>query len=209
MTYPNAGSLLRAKASGLLFAVLFFVATPCSAQEQLANEIPLLVAIEQDGRIAEVVDHTVTIEKKPFRLLFVMELNEEVSVHASASSKVFDLAASGESMAKILEQEGRWMGGAELLQNEWKFFDLKADETSWQGWYFGESGHLFNYVSRQFEYYICTREIENFTVDYRNITPIGAFPSDELYFVFTDLEIAGGYTIFTETRTVYVKIVFE
>lgn len=198
------------KAKNIVITVLFFSSVLAYSQEVKVNEIPLLVAVEQEGILIDAVDNTVRMKKAPFTLVFFLEMEDYVHVNISSNAVVYNQARDGKSMAEILEQDGRWMGGAEMPSNPRKFVDIKVDETSWQGWYyFGEEGHSFNRVSPQVDFYVCYRTVENYTTDYVDMRAIESLPANELFLVFTHLEISNEWTVFTEIKSVYLKILFE
>ena len=191
-----------------IILLLLLVAFATSAEEAHPS-IPLIVAIEQNGYFLDVVDDTVYLEKAPFSLLLALELGESVKVNVSPSPRAFEIATGGGSIAETLETDGRWMGGAEEPNNARNFIDIKFDETSWQGWFLEDDYDSFNWVSPQSDFYFCTRIVENFTVEFADLTPIEELPVDELFVVLVDLDINDDYTVFTEKRSVVFHLIFE
>ena len=172
------------------------------------GSIPLIAAIEQNGGILDIVDGVAYLEKAPFSLVFALELGESVLVNVSPSPRAYDIASGQGSIAEIIEADGRWMGGAEAPNNARRFFDLKPDETSWQVWFLEDTFESFDHISPQSDFYLCTRTIENFTVGFGEAVPIEELSADELFVVLVDLEISSDYTVFTELRSVILRLIF-
>ena len=191
----------------IILLLLVSFSTSASA-DMVENSIPFIVAIEQDGYFLDIVDDTAYLEKAPFSLLLALEMGDSVKVNVSPSSRAFEIATGGGSIAETLETDGRWMGGAEAPNNARNFVDIKTDETSWQGWFLEEDYNSFNWVSPQSDFYFCTRLVENFTVEFTDLAPIEELPVDELFIVLVDLEISDDYTVFTERRSVVFHLVF-
>ena len=112
--------------------------------------------------------------------------------------------------AEILEEGGRWMGGAGKFFNPDLHIDLKPDETMWQNWYASANDdHRFNEVYRQNERFLCVRRVENYTIGSQRLTAIQEYPDRYLYLVMTQITIPDNYRNFTDRNIVAVRIEFE
>ena len=170
----------------------------------------LFILIMQDNRPVEIVSSAAILKRAPFSIIVMLEADDMLYANASENPAIYSRALRGESMAKVLEQDGRWMGGAEGLFNPDRHIDLKTDETQWQSWYAsGSDDHRFDDVYRQNDRYLCVRSVENFTIDYKNLTEIKMYPGRYLYLVMTQITISDDYQEFSDRATFAVQISFE
>lgn len=139
------------------------------------------VYFSQNNTAADIIDNTVTLDKKSFDLLLGFSEPMGVLVNASFDSKTYDLALKGKALDKLpgFEQTGM----AEGLLNTDKEIVL-SEEAPGYWFYDNEEEHRFNEVQKTDTGFICLRTIEKL-VDADNQTEIRVSEVNQpLYLVF-------------------------
>lgn len=169
------------------------------------------VAVEQDGKPVPIIDHEVTLKKKPFTILFAFPKINDINIMVSVSEKSdsFDAAKSGKPVKEIKGFE-EFFGMAEGLFNESR--TLMLSETAYHYWYYlKDSDHRFDEIYYRDGKWVCKRISANLMDrdTTRNYKDIENFPGDALYFVFLKGDYTDNYSLISEKQRDFLKIVFK
>jgi len=156
-------------------------------QKNSATEkrVPFKVYIQQDGIRQTITTNEVTLNKKPFNIVFVFAKPNGILISTSFNKSTYEKALKNEPLSKLPGYEGTGM--AEGLLNTDK--EVIIDDTSPSYWYYdNDKENRFNKISKTRDSLVCTREIkqlyildgkDNSTLPVEKITK-------PLYFVFVD-----------------------
>lgn len=146
---------------------------------------PFKVYIEQDGIRLPITNNEVSLDKKPFRIVFVFDKPNGILISTSFNKATYEMAIKNEPLAKLPGYQGTGM--AEYLFNNDK--EVLVDDSAPSYWFFDNiKEHRFNTVKTSKDSLVCTREIKQFNIfDEKGniILPIEKV-SKALYFVFID-----------------------
>jgi len=170
----------------LLFTcTLLFSSEIFSDHDTSEKRIPFKVYIEQDGIRQTITNNEVTLNKKPFNIVFVFAKPNGVLISTSFNKSTYEKALKNEPLSKLPGYEGTGM--AEGLLNADK--EVIIDDSSPSYWYYdNDKENRFNKISKTRDSLVCTREIkqlyildekDNSTLPVEKITK-------PLYFVFVD-----------------------
>lgn len=148
------------------------------------------LGIEQDAQRIPVRDHTVTLRKKPFRLVFYFERLSPMLVQASLDPTILEMTRKGRPMDDILRPGS---GIAEDLMNPKR--QLYMNRTgSYHNWlYLGPETHRFDPDGvHKLEQggYLCRRTVSHLVIE-GNRLPVSQCPASKLYMVFFKTDRSG------------------
>jgi len=120
----------------LILSLFFANGNECCEKDPVFN-----VYVHQHDHEMEITDHTVTLDKESFVLVFRFSQPMGVLVNASFDSKTYDMAMKGEDLEKLpgFEQTGM----AEGLLNPDKEI-LLSDKAPCYWFYDNDEEHRFN-----------------------------------------------------------------
>lgn len=199
----------------VLFLLLLIIVSSCQSVKGLAAEDLeydyFKVEILQDGKSLDFYDNMVEAYKYPFVIKITMKEEMMIYINISGNNRAYQMAESNQDFAKLLEVDGRWMGGAEYRDNKNNSFVLQINEERWQNWYYyDEENSRFDMIERVGDEIICYRTIEAWNdSDYRGLYPIDELSAETLYLVATRVEHDDNYENFVEEETQFFKITFK
>ncbi len=164
------------------------------------------VEVQQDGRTIPIKDHTVTVQRKPFDLVFYLPDKTIVLVRAASQPALFDLAKSGKPLGKIFNPSQTGAASA-LNKDEDIFMD---DPTLQGGWDYdsSEKDHSFNEVTpAPGGLFKCRRRISN-VFSTGDPVPLGKTDFAAMYLVFLTGRSAADHLSSVEEQRDYLKIAF-
>lgn len=143
------------------------------------------VAVEQDGRRVEIVDHEVILKKAPFALIITFSGPDTIMVNASEYPDSFELAATGSPLNEL-------PGFTSLFFAPYTEGAFNADKvlllskTAPQYWFYNTpTFHRFDGIENVNGRLACRRTIAAlYLEEERQTVPIEKFSGDTLYFVF-------------------------
>lgn len=149
------------------------------------------LGVEQDGRRIPIVNNQVTIEKKPFRMVFWFDQLGSMLVHASYEPNLVERARNREPLETLFPPAGGY--AEELMNPDQAIFLGNGGYHNWLC--LGEKMHRFDAGEcRQIEDggFLCRRTVANFVdVKTGRTIPIERCPAETLYFVIARTERAG------------------
>lgn len=164
------------------------------------------VAVEQDGRRVEIINHEARLKKAPFALLFTFAGPDEIMVNVSEFPYSFELAAAGSPLAELpgfvsfTAVEGLFNANQEVY----------LSDTAPQYWFYSiPSLHRFDEIEETGDGVICRRTVAAvYLEEKRNSVPIEKYHGEALYFVF--IKAARPYPSLPdrEFHREYLKIAF-
>jgi hypothetical protein len=167
--------------------MLLFCSATYSTQSNTGKRIPFKVYIEQDGIRIPVANNEVSLNKKPFDIVFVFDKPNAVLVNTSFDKSTYEMALKKEPLSKLPGYAGTGM--AEGSFNSEK--EVFIDDTCPSYWHYETSkDNRFNKVVKTKDSIICTRTIKQLNVlgeKENTIVPIKQI-TQPLYFVFVDYE---------------------
>lgn len=147
------------------------------------------LGIEQDGKKISVdkATHTVHLQKKPFKLIFYFEQMSSMLVQASFQPDLLRKAQAGESMDKIIRQDGTIV--EDLLNPNVTLY--VSGEGLYHNWlYMGPKTHRFDAEKGVQKIpedegggYYCVRTVKMLDDD-GNVIPVEECPKDKIYMLF-------------------------
>jgi hypothetical protein len=147
------------------------------------------LGIEQDGKPIPVdkTTHSVRLKKKPFKLVFYFEQMSSMLVQASFEPDLIRKARAGESMEKIIRQDGTIV--EDLLNPEFALYVSR--EGLYHNWlYMGPKTHRFdadkgvqNIPESEGGGYYCVRTVKMLDEDGKAVS-IEQCPRNKIYLLF-------------------------
>jgi hypothetical protein len=166
----------------------------------------LRVEVQQDGRTIPIKNYAVTIQRKPFDLVFHMPDKSTVLVRTASHSALFDLAKSGKPLGKVF-RPGQTGAASAFNKDEDLFMDDPTLQGAW-GYDSTDKDHAFNeVVPAPGGVFKSRRRIANVFVN-GNTTPIGKTDFAAMYLVFLTGQSAPDFNSTIEEQRDYLKIAF-
>lgn len=181
----------------------------CSGGSRKNNGTPEFIDlyIEQDGRIINIIDDSVTINRKQFRFNFRFSQPDSVLLNASFNPGSFDSAAGGTPLDQIPGFINT--GIAEELFNAEYFMFISDDSPNY--WYYSDdSDSRFDYTLKDERGYTCRRTVSSF-IDLDGKAEkqeISKIRQDTIYIVVVMIEWNEDFTKMIERSRRYFKIKF-
>ena len=149
---------------------------------------PFAFGIQQGGKKIPVVNHEVTLEKKPFKMVFYFDKLPVMLVQASLGPNAVQMAKAGVRMDKIIDFPSQI---SENFQNPEELLYVYSDNFQrYHNWaYLGEESHRYdqNGITKvspgKGGGFLCTRTVSGLCIDGRD-EKIQNCPSIALYLVF-------------------------
>ncbi|MFO0611566.1 MAG: hypothetical protein U0414_03185 [Polyangiaceae bacterium] len=166
------------------------------------------ITVEQDHRVASIVNHVATIHRRPFVLTVRIRdarLDSGVLLNASFVSSLFDVAASG---APLPTGDGDPFGeGSAMAEASPPEPTLYLADDASHDWYWGGEDSRCESVIHRGDDVFCTRRIESLDDLSNSDAPeaIGSLHAKELNLVSYQREREGG----GERARGYLKLVFD
>jgi hypothetical protein len=171
----------------LTICTILFCSTTFSTQLNTGKRIPFKVYIEQDGMRQPLVNNTVSLQKKPFKIVLVLDKSQYINICTSFNKETYSKALANEPYDNLPGFKGGSM--AEVDFNPDKQVDI-ADSGFSTWFYVDDEHHRFNTITKTGDNYVCTREVEQvFFFKGKNIAKIPIKQMNKpIYFVFIDYE---------------------
>ena len=162
--------------------------------------------VVQDGRTVPNKDHAVTLQRKPFDLVFYMPDKSTVFMRAASQSALFDVAKSGKPLGKIF-RPGQSGAASALNKDEDMFMDDPTLQNAW-GYDTTDKVHSFNEAApAPGGLFKCRRRISNVFVN-GDTKHIGKTDFKEMFLVFLTGKSASDFESTNEEQRDYLKIAF-
>jgi hypothetical protein len=169
-----------------LFTAVFLLSSAIFSNQYAAEKrVPFKVYIEQNGTRLPVTNHEITLEKKPFNIIFVMHKPDGILISSSFNKTTYDKAVKKEPLSKLPGYANTGM--AEGLSNTDNEVIICDDAPSY--WFYdNDKEHRFNTVIKNKDSLVCTRTIKQlYLLDEKDQPTITVEKiSKPLYFVFMD-----------------------
>ncbi len=144
--------------------------------------------IQQEGKNVSVSNHEVTLNKKPFEMVFYFKESPAMLVQASLRPNAVQMAKAGVRMDKILDMSSQI---SENFQNPSKLMYVYSDNFQrYHNWpYLDKDSHRYDQSGiakvplNKGGGYLCTRTVSGISIDGRE-EKIQDYPSNTLYLVF-------------------------
>jgi len=190
-----------------LIVLFIFVSVIASAQSENMKEY-FDFQIIQENQAVPVIDHEVTLRRKPFTLVIILKEKIGVLTNFSVNPLLYDGFSHGKSLEKILEEPDLFMGMAEYDFNPEKriFIDNIAAHYLY---YDSEKAHRFSRAEIKDNIIYGYRDIDFF--QHRSYDPIRKIENlqyDILYVVFMYMEYDDDWNRI-EKQSDFLKINFR
>jgi len=120
------------------------------------NRIPFKVYIKQNGLRQSILKNEVTLNKKPFDIVFVFDKPNAVLVSTSFDKSTYEKALQKEPLSKLPGYEGTGMAESPFNADK----EVFIDDSSPSYWHYETSKeNRFNKVVKSKDSIICTRTI--------------------------------------------------
>jgi hypothetical protein len=177
-------SSYTARLATVALAALVVAAVPRNtAAQPAAQPQPGFVTIEQAGHNVAEKHGEVTLARAPFTIVLAMPSSTVVMARVSRTSRVFDLARSGQSLLGPFADGG---GLAEGLRNgDESVFLVDSDEPAFHYWFYdSNTNNRFDSVQVSPRGIIARRTVSHFSARGESLRPLAMFPGRSMYFVF-------------------------
>lgn len=166
------------------------------------------VGFSQDGKIIPVVNHQVTLAKKPFSILLYLKQPDGILVNASFAPQSFKQAQAGAPLAEI--QGFSDLGMAEEPFNPKTLLMISAIAPHY--WYYDhDAHHRFNHVTPEHNMLVCERIVGQI-MDRdasKTLRSIRAIQENTLYLVFMKTEWTPDFRQQHEKQREFIQILFR
>ena len=161
------------------------------------------VEVEQNGKLIEVINGEVTLEKEEFNLVFTLPEPMGLLLNSSFNKKTYKLASAGKPKSEL--PGFQTTGMAEGLLNEDKEIIISDDSPSY--WFYtDEEMNRFNSTEKVNGKLMCKRTIQNlWDVETKETTKISDVKKP-LYIVFLSYKMAENKTDEIELKREWIKI---
>ncbi len=169
------------------------------------------LGVEQDGRRIPVLDHKVTLARKPFTIVFYLEQMGPMLVQASFSPRMMNMAGEGKRLETILIPAGSI---AENPRNPDRLIYVHDDGLYHNWGYLGPNSHRFdpNGVAKLPEGgYLCRRTVEKIVDHNAEIPveiPVERCPQDRIYLLFIKTKPNAGSGPWVEKQRDWLELRF-
>jgi hypothetical protein len=139
------------------FACIFLMSsTTYSSKSTFENYIPFKVYIKQNGLRQSILKNEVTLNKKPFDIVFVFDKPNAVLVSTSFDKSTYVKSLLKEPLSKLPGYEGTGMAESPFNADK----EVFIDDSSPSYWHYETSKeNRFNKVVKSKDSIICTRTI--------------------------------------------------
>lgn len=167
------------------------------AHRPAPKPVHFTLGIEQDGRKLAVdkATHSVRLKKKPFKVVFYFEKMGSMLVQASFGPELLRQAEAGQSMEKIVRQDGTIV--EDLLNPNFTLY--VSGRGFYHNWlYLGPQTHRFDadkgvqqIPESEGGGYYCVRTVQQLDIDGQTV-PVDKCPKDKIYLLFFKVDRIAG-----------------